>query len=388
MRHAKPFVVVCLAAATSVLALACGRKEVASPAALVDALRAAYAKTPDQWPAPTLDAGVPHRELASLDADAMRAPSEAYAYIAVADERALIDLGKQLFFDPRLSASNQISCSSCHDPDLAWGDGRRRSFGHDRNRGSRNAPSILNAGHWETLFWDGRAKSLEDQTLGPLQDQMEMMQTLDELGPELAAIAGYPPMFAAALGSDSITTRRISLALAAFERTIDSRTSRFDLFVKGKHDALSDEEIRGLHLFRTKARCINCHNGPLFSDQQFHNNGQSQIGRDDEDLGRYTVTGDWEDAGAFRTPSLRDVMYTGPYFHNGNIAELREILQMYNGGMPQVISRRVMDTLSRVPIHDPLLKPLGLTDAEMDDLTAFMEAISTRPVSVRVPEML
>ncbi len=377
-----------LLASTTLLALGCGRKEAATPAALVDALRTAYAKTPDQWPAPTLDAGVPHRELARLDEDAMRPVAKAYADIAVADERALVELGKQLFFDPRLSASNQISCASCHDPDLAWGDGRRRSFGHDRNRGARNAPSILNVGHWETLFWDGRATSLEDQTLGPLQDQMEMMQTLEELGPELAAIAGYPPMFAAALGSDTITTRRVSLALAAFERTIDSRTSRFDHFVSGRYDALSDAEIRGLHLFRTKARCLNCHNGPLFSDQQFHNNGQSQIGRDDEDLGRYTVSGEWRDAGAFRTPSLRDVIYTGPYFHNGNIAELREILQMYNAGMPQVISRAIMDTLSRVPIHDPLLRPLGLTEAEMDDITAFLEAISTRPVSVRVPETL
>ena len=252
-------------ALASALWFSCGRSsQVSIPEVAVDPLRAAYAKTPDQWPAPTLDEGVAHHELARLrDADKMPLTAP-YSHIEVTDQNALTALGKQLFFDPRLSASNQISCASCHDPDLAWGDGRRRSFGHDRKRGGRNAPSLLNAGHWATLFWDGRAVTLEDQTLGPLQDQLEMMQTLEELGPELAAIAGYPPMFAAALGTDTITTQRISLALAAFERTIDSRASAFDRFLAGNGDALDDEELwvstsfarRPVASIATTVRCL------------------------------------------------------------------------------------------------------------------------------------
>jgi cytochrome c peroxidase len=301
------------------------------------------------------------------------------------DDRALQQLGKRLFFDPRLSASNQISCGSCHDPDLGWGDGRRRSFGHDRRRGLRNAPTLLNVGHWERLFWDGRAGSLEAQSLGPLQDRLEMNERVDSLGSEIGAIRGYRKLFAEAYGVDSVTTLRISRALAAFQRGLRSRKSRFDQFVAGRYDALSDRELRGLHLFRTKARCLNCHNGPLFSDQQFHNQGSHLFGRPEQDLGRYAITGDWADAGAFRTPTLRDVVFTGPYFHHGNIAELREILQMYNAGMPQRIPRGIAERAERLPVHDPLLQPLGLTEDEMDDLLAFLHAISTRPRPIRIP---
>ncbi|MEM9259642.1 MAG: cytochrome c peroxidase, partial [Bacteroidota bacterium] len=304
------------------------------------------------------------------------------------DEKALKDLGKRLFFDPRLSASNQISCASCHDPDLAWGDGRRRSFGHDRKRGKRNAPTLLNAGHWETLFWDGRATSLEEQVLGPLQDSDEMQQSLVELGPELSAIEGYPELFRSAFGVSDINVRKIAFSIAAFERGIHSRTSRFDHFLNGKYAVLTDQEIRGLHLFRTKGRCLNCHNGPLFSDQQFHNMGSHLLGRPDEDLGQYIVTDNWEDAGKFRTPSLRDIAYTGPYLHHGNIMELREVLQMYSAGMPQVIPKNVRKKTTHIPVHDPILERLDLSNEEIDDLLAFLQSISTRPRAMRIPELV
>jgi cytochrome c peroxidase len=157
--------------------------------------------------------------------------------------------------------------------------------------------------------------------------------------------------------------------------------------VAGDAQALSAAELRGLHLFRTKARCLNCHNGPLFSDQEFHNNGSHNYGRFQEDLGRYNVTKAVADLGRFRTPSLRDVLFTGPYFHHGNIFELREILDLYNVGMPQVVPRSVLDTATRLPVHDPLLKPLGLTEAELDDLMAFMGSISVRPRPVSPPDL-
>ncbi|MEO0734836.1 MAG: cytochrome-c peroxidase, partial [Bacteroidota bacterium] len=243
------------------------------------ALREAYARPANEWPAPTLAPGVEHRELAVLTKEGLRTERPRWAETEVIDPKALKQLGKQLFFDPRLSASNQISCASCHDPDLAWGDGRRRSFGHDRSRSKRNAPTLLNAGHWETLFWDGRATSLEEQVLGPLQDEDEMMASVADLGPELSTIPAYVKAFTEAFGVKEIDARRVAVAIAAYERSLHSRTSRFDQFLNGKYHALNDQEIRGLHLFRTKGRCLNCHNGPLFSDQAFHNMGSHLLGR-------------------------------------------------------------------------------------------------------------
>jgi len=366
------------------LSWSCDRKVRTAPP-VKDSLRLVYELPTDRWPAPTLDSGVVHHELGILRKEPMVPPPAGYATDSVIDDKALVALGKQLFFDPVLSASNQVSCGSCHDPDLAWGDGRRRSFGHDRTRGKRNAPSLLNAGHWTSLFWDGRAASLEEQVLGPLQDASEMKQTLDSLGAELTAVPAYEEAFAQAFGVGQIDAKKVTVALAAFERKLRSRTSRFDQFVSGKYEALSDQEIRGLHLFRTKARCLNCHNGPLFSDQQFHNQGSHLLGRPEEDLGRYELTKDWADAGKFRTPMLRDITFTGPYFHHGSIAELREVLQMYNSGMPQAIPRNVRKTAEHIPVHDRLLKPLNLNDEELDDLLAFLGSISRRPNAMRIP---
>ena len=350
-----------------------------------DSLRTAYEQDPVDWPAPTLDAGVAHVELGILTRESLVEPPPG-VNATVNDRKALVKLGKQLFFDPVLSASNQISCASCHSPDLGWGDGRRRSFGHDRSRGQRNAPSLLNAGHWKVLFWDGRAPTLEEQVLGPLQDENEMMEDLTTMEKELRDIPAYTQAFERAFGLTEIDADRVAVAIAAYERTLRSRTSRFDHFVSGRYETLTDREIRGLHLFRTKARCMNCHNGPLFSDQEFHNQGTHLLGRPEEDLGRYYVTQDWEDAGKFRTPMLRDIVYTGPYFHHGNIVELREVVQLYNAGMPQAIPRGVKEEAERLPVLDPLLQPLNLTEGEIDDLLAFLGSISTRPRGIRVPK--
>lgn len=350
-----------------------------------DDLRIAYERPASEWPAPTLDSGVVHHEIGVLRRKHL-IPSVSPLKDSIVNTKALATLGKQLFFDPILSASNQVSCGSCHDPDLAWGDGRQRSFGHDRARGGRNAPSLLNAGHWKSLFWDGRATTLEEQVLGPLQDSKEMMQDLDDLEGELSAYPQYQEAFKKAFGVSTINPARVALALAAFERTIRSRTSRFDHFANGKYDALTDQEIRGLDLFRKKGRCMNCHNGPLFSDQEMHNQGTHLFGRSSEDLGAYALTGKWEDAGKFRTPMLRDVTFTGPYFHHGTVVELREVIQLYNAGMPQIIPRGIAKRAERLPVHDALLKPLQLTEQEIDDLVAFMGAISTRPRAMRVPD--
>ncbi len=338
-------------------------------------LRSAYAKPPSEWPAATVDEGVDFKELGTLPPVVYPAHNPY--------NKAKAALGEMLFFDPRLSGSNQIACASCHDPEVGWGDGRRTSFGHGRQLGPRNAPTLLNVGHWLAFFWDGRAQSLEEQALFPIKDPLEMNQDLASLPSELEEAEGYAAHFAEAFGDSSITVERIAQALATYERGIRSRKSRFDQFVEGRYTALTDEELAGLHLFRTKARCINCHHGPFFTDQAFHNNGQSHFGRPGEDLGRFAITGDTLDMGLFRTPTLRDIAFTGPYMHHGNIAELEEVLFMYDQGMPQIIPRSVKS--AHRPVHDPLLKPLGLTARERAQLLSFLQAVSVRPRPVNPP---
>ena len=375
--HPLRWVVLCVLPA---LFWGCNERAAAVTEPRTSTLRQAYAGPQSTWPAATLDASVlaltdTLPRLVALERDMFPRP-----------DRARTDLGERLFFDPRLSASNQISCASCHDPDLAWGDGRRQSFGHDRTQGLRNAPSLLNVSLWTSFFWDGRAPTLEEQVFGPLQDHKEMMEDLAGMERELNAIPEYVGAFKKAYGVTTITRDDVARALADYERGIRSRRSRVDRFLDGDREALTEAELRGLHLFRTKARCLNCHHGPLLSDQLFHNSGQHLLGRPQQDLGRYYVTGDTADIGKFRTAMLRDIAYTDPYLHHGNIRELREVLTMYNSGMPQIIPRHVRDTASIIPKHDPLFQPLGLDDGEMDDLLAFLEALSTRPRSVRIPD--
>ncbi len=341
-----------------------------------DALRQQYLRPPAEWPRAHVDAGVPFEELGPMPAPAFPADNP------YSDEKAL--LGKLLFFDPRLSVSGQIACASCHDPELGWGDGRSTAFGHDRQLGKRNTMTMLNVGFVSALFWDGRSPSLEDQARFPIAAHDEMNLSLDTLLTRLDAVPGYAPHFRAAFGGEEITLMRVAQALATFERTIVSRRSRFDFFLAGKADALSDQEIRGLHLFRTEGRCVNCHFGPLLTDQQFHNNGFTFFGRPQEDLGRFHVTADTADVGAFRTPSLRDVVYTGPWMHAGNMFDLGQILDMYERGMPQPVPARYADHPLR-PHSDALLRPLRLSADDKAAIIAFLGAVSARPNPVRPP---
>lgn len=341
----------------------------------MEELRTLYAGSPETWPKPTIDEGIEWEELGPLPTSPFRNDSL----------RALTELGKQLFFDPRLSVSNQISCSSCHDPDIAWQDGRRQALGHDHNQGARNTPSLLNIWAIEPLFWDGRSGTLEEQSLHPIVDPMEMNQDLESLPAKLQAIDTYEPLFEDAFDDSLVTLDRIAKALAQFQRTLVSRRSDFDKFVDGDKDALPDAALRGLHVFRTKARCMNCHNGPMFTDMDFHNLGLHFYGREREDLGRFNVTQDPKDIGKFRTPSLRDVDFTGPYTHTGLITDLEGMMNMYNAGMARPRPRPGLENDPNFPVTSELLKPLNLTRQEMDDLIAFMEAISAQPFLMRRP---
>lgn len=344
-----------------------------------DSLRALYAQSPDKWPKPTVDAGVQWKELGRL-------PRRDSAQVAMLKDPTVL-LGKILFFDPRLSGSNQISCSSCHEPDLAWTDGRSVSLGNDHLQGSRNTSSLLNIAQVKELFWDGRAASLQDQAINPMATLHEMNQEPPTIPDELEKIAGYPPLFAKAFGDKRISLQRILDAIAAYERTLVSRSSRFDEFVEGKYKQLTDQEIEGLHLFRTKARCINCHNGTYFTDNQFHNIGLTYYGRKYEDLGRYKITQEAGDVGKFRTPSLRDVMRTRPWMHNGLFDNMDGILNMYSAGMPQPRPKAEQVNDPLFPKTDPLIKKLDLTLEEKKAIISFLDAITEIPFKEHRPEL-
>lgn len=298
-----------------------------------------------------------------------------------------LQLGQRLFHDGALSRSKQIACASCHDRDLGWADGRRTSFGHDRQKGRRNAPTVENVAFGDTFFWDGRAKTLEQQALMPIQEPLEMNFTLPELVARLAQDSEYLELFKSAYGNEDISSEKISMALATYQRTLTSRRSDFDRFLLASKQktariqnvyraAMSDNAIWGLHLFRTKARCMNCHYGATFSDQKFHNLGLTYYKREYQDLGRYKDTKNPDDIGKFKTPGLRGVTNTKPWMHNGLFGDLTGLLSFYNAGGVN-IKKDQSDPLS--PETSTLLKPLSLTNKEVAALIEFLQAISAPP---------
>lgn len=340
-----------------------------------------YRRHISEWPKPTIDEGVDWEEFSSL-------PRIDTSYFSLM-ERADVKLGKFLFFDPILSGSNQISCSSCHNPQTSWADKSAVPIGNDHLEGTRNTPSLLNVYARRELFWDGRAQSLEEQALGPIEAHHEMDMEVSKLLPKLKSIPAYNQMFEEAYGTQDYSISQVLNALAAFQKTLTSRRSRFDEFLDGNYKVLTSQEIRGLHLFRTKARCMNCHNGKFFTDDQFHNIGLTYYKRKYEDLGRYEVTKNPDDVGKFRTPSLRDIMNTGPWMHNGLFWDMTGVLNMYNSGMQMNTAtdeQKAADPL--YPITDPLMKPLELTKSEIKDIESFLHAITATSYKMRRPEKL
>lgn len=340
-----------------------------------------YKKPLSQWPAPTIDSGVVWSEFKSL-------PKFDTAYFSLM-ERPDIKLGKTLFFDPILSGSNQISCSSCHNPQTSWGDHLTVPTGHDHLQGTRNSISLLNVYARKTMFWDGRAGSLEEQVLFPIEAHNEMAMDLTKVIPKLKAIPGYRKMFEEAFGEEDFSMPEVMKALAAFERTLQSRRSRFDEFLDGNYNAMNNREIQGMHLFRTKARCMNCHNGEFLTDEDFHNIGLTYYKRKYEDLGRYHVTNDPADVGKFRTPSLRDVMNTHPWMHNGLFDNITGLLNLYNSGM--VMNNPKTEAQLADPMHprtDPLLKPLNLSKDEIQAIVSFLQAATATKYRMQRPESL
>jgi cytochrome c peroxidase len=333
-------------------------------------LREAYSGPPSTWPRPRLLPGAKFAEMAPL---ALHPRPEG-------KEQDLARLGGELFNDPRLSASAHFACQSCHNRRLGWGDGLPVSFGHGRAAGKRNAPSLFAAGYQSSFFWDGRAASLEEQALGPLSDGREMANAeLTGVADRVNGVVSYREQFAPLTGRASVQLEDITKALAAFQRTLE-RTTRFDRFAGGDTAALNDTEIWGLHLFRTKAGCANCHSGLLLTDGASHNLGLSFFGREREDLGRFAVTMKPEDAGRFRTPSLRHLSQTAPFMHNGIFGALPGVVRFYEAGGGQVRAdrdpggeRHAIFEAART--KSSLLQPFSLGPDERAALIAYLEAL-------------
>lgn len=340
-------------------------------------LRDIYRREPAAWPAPHVDPGIEWREIGLLP---NVAHPETNPWTAAKEE-----LGRMLFFDSRLSAGGKMACVSCHEPNLGWADGRAVSQPHGRSP-DRNTPTIRNVAFQSMLFWDGRAASLEHQIEEALTNPLEMAADRDEVVRLLERSPGYRRLFEEAFRERSISFASVVEAVACFERTIVGGESRFDDFLRGDADALSDSEILGLDLFRREARCMNCHHGPAFSDGRFHDLGLSFYGRSNEDLGRHAITGEAGDKGRFRTPTLRDVTRTTPLMHNG-MFELSGVLNMYNAGMVTLKRQSYQRNDPTFPTKSPLLKPLGLNRQDLADLAEFLGALEEPRRGVRPPTL-
>lgn len=278
-----------------------------------------------------------------------------------------VKLGKLLFFDKRLSSDGSVSCATCHAPEEGFAQHTPVSEGIFGQKGDRNSPTIINTAYQTHFFWNGRERSLEEQVKGPLANPKEMTcrtnpeKAYSDCQQCIRKIKGYRLLFKKAFGNDTCSIDQISKAIATFERTRLSGNSPYDQYKAGNKKAMSKKQIAGLHVFK-KVGCVTCHSGPNFTSGYFANIG---VGMDspNPDLGRYEITKDESDLGAFKVPTLRDISKTAPYMHDGSLKTLEEVIDYYDqGGIPNL-------ALS------PLIKPLHLTSKEKKALICFLHAL-------------
>lgn len=271
-----------------------------------------------------------------------------------------VALGRRLFFDPILSADKTVACASCHRPDHAFASADAKPRGIQGKQALRRAPTIFNRAYAKALFWDGRAKSLEEQALEPIANPIEMGSSVEEAIRRLRAEPSYQKQFASAF-TDGVTVSNLGKAIASFERVLLRGDSPVDQFrFQGKHEAMTPAERHGFWLYESKAQCWRCHSGSNFTDERFHNTGVSW-GRSPEDLGRYQFTKNPADLGQFKTPTLRGVSLRPPFMHDGSIATLEDVVEYYNrGGQTN-------------PHLSPLIKPLNLSKDDLSALVAFLK---------------
>ncbi|WP_338518182.1 cytochrome-c peroxidase [Alteromonas gracilis] len=285
-----------------------------------------------------------------------------------------VALGKMLFFDPRLSGDGNMSCASCHSPLFGWSDGQKTARGHKSMVLGRASPVVVNTGYNDIQMWDGREKTLEDQSIGPMRNTAEMNMDIPKLRNFLRT-SDYKEHFDKAFPKETIGVEQIAKAIASFERTIVSRNSPFDKWVKGDKTALSEQQVRGFKLFvdPNKGNCAVCHSAPNFTDNGFHNLGLASYGQENPDLGRYTQRPLRLMKGAFKTPTIRDITLSAPYFHDGSAETLMDVVEHY------AIGGVVKENRS------PNMKTLNLSQQEKEDIVAFMESLTTPPKAFVLP---
>lgn len=278
-------------------------------------------------------------------------------------------LGQLLFFDPILSGDHSISCASCHLPANAFADTLPVSKGVAGRSGTRNTPSVMNLSLTRNFFWDGRASSLQQQALIPIENHDEMDLPLDEALNRLKADSGYRMYFREAFQSEA-TRENLGLAIAAFERTLETSETAFDLWKQSGDSSLVSVEVRrGFELFNSKGKCNKCHFGGDFAQQEFRNIGLFN-GKALNDSGRITQTQKTSDLGRFKIAGLRNVAITSPYMHNGMFATLKEVIEFYNDP-----SKVVTDAINRDSI---LNQPLNLTSQDKKDLEEFLMSLTDK----------
>lgn len=280
---------------------------------------------------------------------------------------ARTELGRVLFFDPRISSAGAMSCASCHEPSLGWSDGRKTSIVGSDVMG-RASPTIVNLGYNTQFTWDGRKKDLEEHAVGPHRHLSA--PDFKAAAERISKIAGYQAMFASAYPGEPIEVATIAKAMAAFQRTVVSNDSPFDRWLAGDSKALTPEQYRGYKVFSDsgKGNCAACHKGPNFTDNGFHN-----VGLKTADPGRFAFLKVAAMKGAFKTPTLREIEMTAPYFHNGSAATLREVVDYYDKGG---------EDRSNVSAD---IKPLNLSERDKDDLVAFLRSLTGKSTQVVRP---
>jgi len=275
---------------------------------------------------------------------------------------ARVALGRRLFFDPILSADNTVACASCHRPEHGFSGGGARPRGVGGRTGARRAPTLFNRAYGTAFFWDGRAATLEEQALQPIENPDEMASSVAAAVGRLRADAAYKDLFASAF-DDGVTAGNLARAIASFERVLLRGDSPVDRFrQRGERTALTSSELHGLWLYEGKGQCWRCHTGTNFTDEGFHNTGVSW-GKSPEDAGRHAVTRQEADRGKYKTPTLRGVRLTAPYMHDGSLKTLEDVIEFYDRGCVAN------------PNLDPAIRPLKLTPDERRDLVAFLKSL-------------
>ena len=282
------------------------------------------------------------------------------------------ELGKLLFFDPILSKNKTVSCASCHKPEFAFADNVPLSFGIDSNLTTRNTPSVMNSKSRIHYFWDGRAASLEEQALKPIENVREMGLPIPEAVQRLSEDKAYSAYFKKIFKS-KVTEHVLAEAIAEYERTLESATSPYDRYLNGEEEAISASAKRGRLLFIGKANCANCHTGDDFTADRLKNIGLFNA-KEYNDAGRFGITKDSAHLGLFKVPGLRNIALTAPYMHNGLFNTLREVIEYYNEP-----DRKVSNSINRDLSLD---KPLQLNEQEISDLEEFLKTLTDDQVAL------